>query len=70
MKNNKQVLKPERSLPEARDILLLNTLLQNSRLSAREIAKKMGISVVTVIHRMKLWEKEGVIKRKREFDIS
>ncbi len=44
------------------DLLLLNTLLQNSRLSAREIAQKMGISTVTVLNRLKQLKNEKIIK--------
>lgn len=45
------------------DLLLLNVLLENSRLSAREIAKKMGISAVTVIKRLKELKENGIIRR-------
>jgi DNA-binding Lrp family transcriptional regulator len=44
-----------------KDINILNTLLENARLSAREIAKKTRMSVVTVLNRMKRLEKNGVI---------
>jgi len=40
---------------------ILNVLLENSRLSYRQIAKKIGKSVATVMHRVKALEKEGII---------
>lgn len=42
---------------------ILNLLLDNSRLSFREIAKKAGISVVTVINKVKELEKQKIISR-------
>ncbi len=45
------------------NLRLLNVLLQNSRLSAREIAQKVGVSAVTIIKRMQELEKNGIIKR-------
>ncbi len=45
-----------------KDAEVLNILIENARLSAREIAKKAGVSVVTVLNRMKELEKQGVIK--------
>lgn len=44
------------------DKKILNILLDKGRLSLREIAKKAGVSVVTVLKRVKLLEKEKVIK--------
>lgn len=44
------------------DIKLLNLLLVNSRLSSRDLAKKTGVSIVTVIKRVKALEAGGVIK--------
>lgn len=41
---------------------ILNVLLENSRLSYRQIAKKIRRSVATVMHRVKALQKEGVIK--------
>jgi len=41
---------------------ILNILLENSRLSFREIAKKTGISVVTVINKVKKLQQEKIIK--------
>ncbi|MBS3169902.1 Lrp/AsnC family transcriptional regulator [Candidatus Woesearchaeota archaeon] len=44
------------------DKQLVNILLQNSRLSAREIARKMGISTVTVLKRMRELQERMVLK--------
>ncbi|PIN87110.1 AsnC family transcriptional regulator [Candidatus Woesearchaeota archaeon CG10_big_fil_rev_8_21_14_0_10_44_13] len=41
---------------------ILNALLEDPRLSYREIAKKAGVSVVTAMNRAKKLEKEGIIK--------
>lgn len=48
---------------ENKDTAILKVLTENSRLSFREIAKKTGISVVTVINRIKEMEKQKIIKR-------
>jgi len=40
---------------------ILNVLLDNSRLSFREVAKKVGVSVVTVLKRVKELEKSNII---------
>ena len=42
---------------------ILNELIEDSRLSYRQIAKKLGVSVATVMHRVNILEKEKVIKR-------
>lgn len=47
---------------DAIDKNILNTLLENSRLSYRQIAKKTGVSVSTVMNRVNILEKEGIIK--------
>lgn len=44
------------------DRKLLDVLLTNSRLSYRQIASKVGVSVVTAINRVKKLEKEGILK--------
>lgn len=44
------------------DVEIVKTLLGNSRLSAREVARNSGVSVGTVISRTKILENEGVIK--------
>ena len=45
-----------------KDKKILNVILDNSRLSFREIAKKVGVSVVTVLKRVKALEKTKIIK--------
>jgi len=57
---------------------ILNCVLENARLSYRQIAKKLKISPATVLNRIKVLEKEGIIKgysailnyEKLGFDIS
>tara|TARA_Y100000310_G_scaffold313960_1_gene362904 strand:- start:715 stop:1161 length:447 start_codon:yes stop_codon:yes gene_type:complete len=44
------------------DKKILNVVLENSRLSYREVAKKVGVSVVTILKRVKLLQKEKIIK--------
>ena len=41
---------------------ILNVLLDNSRLSFREVAKKVGVSAVTIMNRIKELETEKMIK--------
>ena len=48
---------------EEKDRKILNVLVDNSRLSLRQIAKKTGASVATVMHHIDKLEKEGVIKK-------
>src|SRR3989338_9477316 len=48
---------------EEKDRKILNILVDNSRLSLRQIAKKAGASVATVMHHIRKLEKEGVIKK-------
>jgi DNA-binding Lrp family transcriptional regulator len=45
------------------DRQILNVLIDNSRLSYRQIAKKVKVSVATVMHRVKNLESSGVIKK-------
>ena len=45
------------------DQKILNVLLDNSRLSYRQIAKKLKISVATVMHHVKKMEQDKVIRR-------
>lgn len=45
------------------DEKILNTLLENSRQSYRQIAKKLKVSVATVMNRVKRLEDEKVIKQ-------
>lgn len=47
---------------DTRDQKIVNVLLENSRLSCREIAKRIGCSVATVVNRMRELEKNGIIK--------
>ncbi len=47
---------------DAVDKGILDALLDNSRLSYREIAKKLKISPATVMHRLNRLTKEGIIK--------
>ena len=44
------------------DKKIVNVLSANSRLSYREIAKKVGVSVATALNRVKRMEKENVIQ--------
>lgn len=44
------------------DVKVLETLTLDSRLSSRQIAKQCGLSVGTVLSRIKRLEKEGIIK--------
>lgn len=45
------------------DKKILNIIVDNSRLSLRQIAKKADVSVATVMHHIKKLEKEGIIKK-------
>ncbi|MGQ9460954.1 MAG: Lrp/AsnC family transcriptional regulator [Candidatus Bathyarchaeaceae archaeon] len=44
------------------DVKILRMLLSDARLSSRQIARKTGVSVGTVLSRMKKMEQEGIIK--------
>jgi len=44
------------------DIKILRTLISDARLSSRQIARKTGVSVGTVLTRMKKMEQDGAIK--------
>ena len=57
-KNEKQ----EKSIDKT-DKAILNTLIDNSRLSYRQIAAKIGVSVATVLNRVKNLEESGIIKK-------
>lgn len=46
-----------------KDKKIMNALIGNSRLSLRQIAKKTGISVATVMNHLNSLEKEAVIKK-------
>jgi len=44
------------------DVKILKTLTSDARLSSRQIAKQCGISIGTVLSRIKKMEKDGIIK--------
>jgi len=44
------------------DVKILKTLLSDARLSSRQIAKQCGVSIGTVLSRVKKMEKEGIIQ--------
>jgi DNA-binding Lrp family transcriptional regulator len=44
------------------DVKILKNLLDDARLSSRQIAKNVGVSVGTVLSRIKKMEDEGLIK--------
>jgi DNA-binding Lrp family transcriptional regulator len=44
------------------DKKIINVLIVDSKLSYREIGKRVKVSVATVMHRVKRLEKEGIIK--------
>ncbi|MBI2499654.1 Lrp/AsnC family transcriptional regulator [Candidatus Woesearchaeota archaeon] len=44
------------------DKQIMNLLLENSKLSYRQIAKKLKVSAATIMNRTKLLEKGGIIK--------
>jgi DNA-binding Lrp family transcriptional regulator len=48
---------------DAKDKKIINVLIDNCRLSYRQIAKKCKLNVVTVINRVRKLEEEGVIKK-------
>ncbi len=48
---------------DAKDMLLLNILARNSRLSYRQLAKEAKLSVVTVINRTKALEQDKIIRK-------
>jgi len=44
------------------DVKILKMLTSDARLSSRQISKKSGVSIGTVLTRMKKMEKEGVVR--------
>ncbi|MBI3033517.1 Lrp/AsnC family transcriptional regulator [Candidatus Woesearchaeota archaeon] len=48
---------------DAIDKKIINSLLDNAKLPLRDIAKTLKVSFVTVMHRIKKLEKEGIIKQ-------
>ena len=49
--------------PDSTDKKILNVLRENSRLSLRQIAEKVKVSVATVMHRLHRLEKESILKK-------
>ncbi|MEM7819285.1 MAG: Lrp/AsnC family transcriptional regulator [Candidatus Aenigmatarchaeota archaeon] len=45
------------------DKKILNLILENSKLSYRKIAKKLGISVATIMNRVNKLEKNGIVEK-------
>jgi len=45
------------------DKKILNMLIRRSNMSCRQISRKLGVSAVTVLKRIKTLEKEGIIRR-------
>ncbi|MEK6968136.1 MAG: Lrp/AsnC family transcriptional regulator [Nanoarchaeota archaeon] len=60
-KKSKQIKHPDKFSLDETDKQIINSLLQNSRLSLREIAKKTGISVATAMNRLKKLESSSLI---------
>ena len=48
---------------EETDKKILNIIVENSRLSLRQIAKQADVSVATVMNHLKNLEKEGIIRK-------
>ena len=48
---------------DEKDEAILDTLRENSELSIQKIARKTGIPIATVHHRLKRLKSEGIIKR-------
>ena len=48
---------------EDTDRKIVGVLLENSRLSLRQISKKVDVSVATVMHHINRLEREGIIKK-------
>jgi len=44
------------------DVKILQVLLEDARFSSRQVAKKVGVSVGTVLSRIKRMEEDGLIK--------
>jgi len=44
------------------DVKIVKTLVSDARLSSRQISKKSGVSIGTVLSRIKKLEKEGVLR--------
>lgn len=50
-------------MPDEKDFQILEMLIDNARISHRDISKATKIPTMTVMNRIKKMEKEGVIKR-------
>jgi DNA-binding Lrp family transcriptional regulator len=50
-------------IPDKTDVKILKVITEDARLSFRKIAKKIGVSTLTVLSRMKKMEESGVIKK-------
>ncbi|MFH0978209.1 MAG: Lrp/AsnC family transcriptional regulator [Candidatus Woesearchaeota archaeon] len=48
---------------DERDKKILRTLLENAKLSYRQISKKLLVSVATVMHRIDKLEEQGIIQK-------
>lgn len=48
---------------EPLDLKIINTLMEDARLSYRQIAQKLGMSTATIAQRMRNMEGNGVIRR-------
>ena len=55
--------------PDETDKKILNVIIENSRLSLRQIAKKVGVSVATVMHHLQNLEKEKIIRNFRTYSV-
>ena len=44
------------------DVKILKSLMSDARLSSRQVSKKSGVSIGTVLTRMRRMEKEGVVR--------
>ena len=54
----------KKSIIEDKDCaLILNSLLENSKISYRQLAKKISLSTTTVIKKIEQMEREGIIKK-------
>ena len=49
-------------IPDKTDVKILEVITKDCRLSFRKIAKKIGVSTLTVLTRMKKMQENGVIK--------
>ncbi|GAG57369.1 unnamed protein product, partial [marine sediment metagenome] len=60
MNNNKT--KAEENMADDMDRKIIRALNENARRSFREIARETGASVTSIIHRVKKFERSGIIK--------